>query len=172
MRMFSSNIDKYSLLYVLTMCLWVSRFQMGRWRKLSESFIRLYRMCPGPRWATDMFQQQLITICFFRKSPWKKVFSSRSFPGVHVCTWIYICIFANGYCVYGVHVSSGCVHGRSAVVPRAHTGVCWCDDRERTPTETAYRRTGHTPGGVNTHCVCTSLYISQKWTWCVSVFSQ
>lgn len=88
------------------------------------------------------------------------------------CLRMYICIFANGYCVYGVHVRSGCVHGRSAVVPRALTGVCRCDDGERTPTETAYRRTGHTPGGVNTHRVCTSLYSSQKWTWCVTVFSQ
>lgn len=55
----------------------------------------------------------------------------------------------------GMCVKSGFVYGRSAAVPHSHAGVCGCDDRERTPTETAFRRTGYTAGGVNMkgHCL-------------------
>ena len=138
------------------MCVWIYRFQMVKWIRLSEYSTRLYRMCPGPRWDLTEFHHHLLFGVLL-----KKYFSL--FPWCAcLCMCIYICIFANVFCVYGVHVRSGCVHGRSAVVPWAAAGVCWCDDRERTPTQAACRRTGYTPGGVNAHCLCFIIQFSEN----------
>lgn len=128
------------------MCVWLHRFQMVRRIRLLEYSTRLYRMCPGPRWDTEVFDSISTLSASFEIVLLKKSFSLFS-PGVLVCVWMNICIFAN---VYGVLVRSGCVHGWSAVVPRTHAGVCWRDDGERTATQAARRRTGYTPGGVNT----------------------
>lgn len=141
--------------HVLAMCVWIYRFQMVRWIRLSEYSTRLYRMCPGPRWDTLPCLNSISS-----PSALFEIVLSLSLVRLFVCA-CKICIFANVYCVYGVHVRSGFVHGRSAVVPWAHAGVCWCDDRERTSTQAACRRTGYTPGRVNAHCLCFIIQFSE-----------
>lgn len=68
-------------------------------------------------------------------------------------------------CIWHVCVTSGFVHGWSAAVPSASAGVCRSYDREGTPTQTAFRRTGYTTGGLNTRvCVYTCIHTPHSRT--------
>lgn len=80
---------------------------------------------------------------------------------VRLCwpAWVWLCSNEHKFaflqiCVYGMCVTSGFVHGRSAAVPSASAGVCRSYNREGTPTQTAFRGTGYTTGGLNTVYTC------------------
>lgn len=59
--------------------------------------------------------------------------------------------FCPNVCMAPLSVTPGLVHGRSAAVPRASAGVCGSNDGERAASQAAFRRTGYSTGGLNTH---------------------
>lgn len=167
-RMRTNTLSKTSL-YRLTSCnlhIWIHKYWplcMCVYFQVSEGKVDK---------ATGIFYKALQNI------PWAKVwdkdekviFHNSSWPVYFVCVFSFLncthkiliislclCVCVIVYeckcaflqiCVYGACVRSGFVHGWSAVVPGAPAGVCRSYDRERTATQTAFRRTGYTAGGL------------------------